>query len=474
MACNQLRLSRTGKMTIMNHRHMALAYIMMFIPIAIIGACPASIHGQQLAPQTAEALTLEQAVDTALQHNRLVANAAIEVGKSENRADATRTRRLPQFNLYMLGSQLLAPIDFKFPEGAFGSFPGLGPIPGRDTVISSPLRPAALIFGQVIQPLTQQFRLKVNIETLETGVALALEQARQEQHRVINEVKHAYYGMIQTEAGVRSTEESLKLYRELDRLTEEYVTQKVALKSEHLEVKTRLAKAEYQMLTLSNLLATQKEQLNSLLGRDIRTEFTVRPVPEVTGLESDLEAARKFSLEHRPEIRESELRLKQGELDRRAKKLESIPDVSLSLSYLAPLNYSDLIPRTVATFGVVLNWEVFDWGRKKIELAEKDRTLAQARNGLLETRNMVLIDVGAKFRKLQETNQLLRIAALAHETAAENLRIVTNKYNVRVSLLKDVLQSQTALEDVNYQYMQALLSFWTAKADFESALGSDR
>ena len=65
--------------------------------------------------------------------------------------------------------------------------------------------------------------------------------------------------------------------RELDRVTGDYVAHQVALKSDSLEVKTRLAKAEYEALNLQNQLATQKEQLNNLLGRDVPLAVVTRP-----------------------------------------------------------------------------------------------------------------------------------------------------------------------------------------------------
>jgi outer membrane protein TolC len=37
-----------------------------------------------------------------------------------------------------------------------------------------------------------------------------------------------------------------------------------------------------------------------------------------------------------------------------------------------------------------------------------------------------------------------------------------------------VLQAQSQLEQANHQGRQALLSYWTAKAEFELAIGEDR
>jgi outer membrane protein TolC len=437
-------------------------------------ALPAAAWRQEVNPPSRDVLTLEQAVALAVQHNRLVQNAQLEVEKFDDKLAAARTRRLPSFNFYTLGSQQLSEINFNFQRGIFGTFPGIGPIPGEDTAISTPLRPTAVIIGQVSQPLSQQYRISLSLEQLKIGQQIAQEQARAQQQSIVNQVKQTYYGILQTQSGLQAVEEGIKLYRELDRLTSEYVAQQVALKSDNLEVKTRLARAEYDALTLSDALATQKEALNNLLGRDVRTEFTVSPVPEATRWETDPAAAQVRALEQRPEVKEARLKVKAADFDRRVKKSEFIPDVSLSFNYLSPRNFDQFIPKNIANVGVVLSWEVFDWGRKRRELAEKSRTLQQAHNGWQVAENLVLIDVNSKFRKLQQTRQLLRVAQLTQETARENLRVTTNRYHQQTTLLKNVLQAQTTLAEANYQYQQALLAFWTAKADFEKALGEDQ
>jgi outer membrane protein len=286
-------------------------------------------------------------------------------------------------------------------------------------------------------------------------------------------VKQTYYGILQTQSALESTQESITSYRELDRVTSDRVVQQVSLKSASLEVKTRLAKAEYEAINLSNELATKKEQLNDLLGRDVRTDFRVNPAPDANGFPADLENARNRALEQRPEIREARLKVKQAEVDRRIKKSEYIPDVSAGFVYMTFRNFDDFIPKNLANAGLVVTWEVFDWGRKRHELAEKDKTIAQARELLREAESGVLIDVSDKFRKLQQTQQAFVVAQLAEETAKESLRVNTNKYKLTAALLSDVLQSQSTLVEANHQLQEALLNYWTARAEFEKALGED-
>ena len=116
----------------------------------------------------------------------------------------------------------------------------------------------------------------------------------------------------------------------------------------------------------------------------------------------------------------------------------------------------------------------FDWGRKKRQLAEKSKTIEQAENALKETEDQILIEVGDKFRRLQQTQQALRVARLSQDTEREALRVTQGRYRFEAALLTEVLQSQARLAEANNQYQQALLSFWTAKAELEKALGQDK
>jgi outer membrane protein len=160
-------------------------------------------------------------------------------------------------------------------------------------------------------------------------------------------------------------------------------------------------------------------------------------------------------------------------VDRRAKRSEFIPEVSLNFSSTSPINYSDAIPGRVTTLGIAVSWNIFDWGKRKHELAAKDASIRQASNTLSDAENLVLREVNASHRKLQRTGQMLRVAELAQEAATESLRVVADNYKVRTALFKDVLQSESAMEQADDQYQQALLAFWTAKSEFEKSLGED-
>jgi outer membrane protein TolC len=192
----------------------------------------------------------------------------------------------------------------------------------------------------------------------------------------------------------------------------------------------------------------------------------------VASYEVNLAEARRKALDQRPEVREANLKIKQAQLDVRAQRAEYIPNVSLSFNYLSPFNI-EFIPKNIMSVGVMVNWDIWDWGRKKKELAEKTLTVKQADLSQREAEQQILVEVGARFRKLAETRSLVEVDELARQTEEEKLRVVMNQYRQNAALLKDTLQQEAAVANANAQYRDALLSFWTAKADLERALGEE-
>lgn len=463
-----IEVKRRSALTVMQNHVRSRRNLLLLLSLML--ATPVTALCHQSAANSGEVLTLEQAIAVALRDNHLVKNANLGVAKSGDELDATRTFRLPSMHMLAIASQQTLKQDITVEDPLSQILPGLGDF----LTLSPPRKPTAVFAAQILQPLSQQYRIGLNIQLARLAREAEQEKLRLVGQSTVDAVKRKYYGILQTQSAFESIQEAIRLYRELDRVTGDYVIRQVSLKSESLEVKTRLAAAEYEGLNLSNQLATQKEQLNNLLGRDVRTEFMVTAVPDVNDFGLELVMARSRALDQRPEIREARLKVQQAEIDRRIKKSEYIPDVTLGFTYVTLRNFGDAIPKNLATVGVVMKWEIFDWGRKRDGLAARDKTIEQAKNGLHEVESMVLIDVGDKFRKLQQTRQALVVAQLGQQTAGEGLRVNTNRYKLTAALLSDVLQSQAMLAESNNRYQQALLGYWTARAELEKAMGDEK
>ena len=85
----------------------------------------------------------------------------------------------------------------------------------------------------------------------------------------------------------------------------------------------------------------------------------------------------------------------------------------------------------------------------------------------------MLLDVDNTFRKLSESRSLVAVAAAGRDAADEKLREVTDQFSKSTVLLRDLLEQQAAAINANQEYQQSLLAFWSAKANFEKALGEE-
>ena len=435
----------------------------------LLAGAPASA---QQDDSSAPLLTADQAVAIALERNRQVRIAALEIEKSGDEVAATKTRRLPSFNTYVFGSELLIPISFTFEQGVFGTYSGVGPIPATDTEITTPRRPTFYVVAQVAQPLTQLYKINLSIRSQELTEQMTRERFRGERQTTADNVRRAYYAIVQTENQIEATAASIRQYRELDRVTMQYVSQQAVLPSDSLEVKARLAGVEFQLLQLRNTLASQRESLNDLLGRDLSTAFRTQEVSAASLVEIDLRLAQQKALAQRPEVREAELAVQQADYGRRLAKAQYIPDLGIAFHYLSPFGVK-VLPNNVASVGFEMSWEPFDWGRRKHEVDQKKIALTQCELRLQESQSKVLLDVNQRFRKLQEARALLAVAQASRQATKEKLREVTNRYAQQAVLLRDVLQQQAAVAAAESDYNQALAGFWTAKADLAKAVGEE-
>jgi outer membrane protein len=415
-------------------------------------------------------LTLEDAVRLAVKDNRQIQISALDISKAAEATAEVRTMRLPQFSTYILGGSTLNDVNFTIPRGALGVYPTVGPIPGKDANVSTSPTFAGLIYGSASQPISQLYKIRLGIEAGQLGERLARENLRQKKQETAAQVRQAYYQIVQTQSQITSGEASLKYLTELSALVDRNLAEETVLKSDSLNVKAKLSQQRYQLLTLRDGLATQKDALNRLLERDLETDFTAETQSIPSHEELDLTAAREKAFAQRPEIRKARLQNSKAELDIKRQRAEYLPNLSFQLTYLS-LAHVNLLPSNLAHAGFLFEWQPFDWGQKRHKLEQLRVTAKEATLTTKDAEQQVLLDVRARYRKLIEARALLDTQAAQQEVEREKLRVIMNRYEQKAALLSDVLQQQSALAAADSQYNQAIANFWSARADFDRSLG---
>ena len=450
----------------MSHARLARILSVVFLLMML----PASVMWGQEAP--AKTLTLEEAVSLARSQNRELKQAGLEIHKQKEAFGEAKTHLYPRFDTYVLASELLTPLDFTIRAGTLGTFSATGPIPAKDSVIHTPARPVAIASATVTQPLTQLIRIDLSIKQQKLASDLSQQNYFAREQELVNEVRRAYYAILQSQSELESQRALLVYVEELQQLTGRRLHQEAVLKADSLRITAQRSKALYQLTVIQNALADQKEALNHLLGRDLQAEVTVEMVPASLPEESSLQEARKRATEKRPEIKAETIKKERAALETKIEKTRYIPDISVQANYLTAPNIS-FLPQNVGAVGVLLTWQPWDWGQKRHNIAQKVDAENQAQLSINNVKDQVLQEVDSSFRRLREARELLTAAQAARDAEAEKLRNEMDAYSHQTVLLSDLLQQQSSVASAEDQYRQGLLAFWRARADFERALGEE-
>jgi outer membrane protein TolC len=420
----------------------------------------------------AKVLTLDEALQLAKSNNRDLKQFGLDVGRQREALGEAKTHLYPRFDTSVLAAQLLAPLDFTIRKGQFGTFSGTGPIPGSDTDLHTPARPIAIGSVTATQPLTQLIRIHLSIADQRLKVDAAQLSFDQREQKLADDVRQSYYQVLQAQIQYESQQSTVRYLEELLQLTDRRFNQQAALKADRLSVKAELAKATYQLTTIEDTLVDSKEALNHLLGRSVQTEFTVEPVPAMFPEQGDLSAARATALEHRPEMKLAANRTRQAELATRSEKSHYIPDIAIQASYASPANIN-FLPQNIGTVGALFTWQPWDWGEKRHKVRQAALAEQQAGLSLEDTREQILLDVNSKFRHLREARSRLAVTEAIRDAEAEKMRNQKEAYSQQSILLSDLLKQQASLADAESQYHQAVLAYWSARADFQKTLGEE-
>ncbi len=459
----------TGKTT--NSCHTSL---LLLLSLSLIFAAAVAFAQQDTtAPgNQPDVLTVDDAVKMGLANNRTLKIVSLNLNAQNEKYAADKTKRLPSFNSYIFGSQLLTPISYTVPAGQFGTYPATGAIPASNSYITTPAHPTALVALTASQPLLTLYRINLYLRGQHLSVEQAVQQLREQRLTVIDQVQQAYYKVMQAENQIDSLNASIKQYQEVERISLEYASQQVVLQSENLDVKAKLADEQLKLLKAQDKLATAKETLNDLLGRDLDTSFRTAAVAPITEVEQNLDMARSTALEHNPQIAEAALDVSKATNARDLAKSQYIPELNLSIQYTSPFGY-DFVPLNVANAGFEFRWEPWEWGRRKHEVNEKTINIEQSKLKLDSTKSQLLINVSDSFRSLQEARVAVTVAQSKQVASREKLREVTLQYQQKTALLRDVLQQQAAMESADSDYNNAVAEFWSARADFQKAIGEE-
>jgi outer membrane protein len=323
----------------------------------------------------------------------------------------------------------------------------------------------------VMQPLSTQYRLHLQLKALSLGVDATRQDREKARLEVIDQVRRAYNEVAEAQSALNSLQSSLPYYEESKRLALENRRREAILESDLLGADAQLLKTQNAIRDAGDRVSASVEKLNDLMGRDIHTRFRVSAINHANTEIEPPETLEARALENRPELKKAKSQAQQADYDARAKKAEYIPDVSVGVTYFTTTNFSNALPSNIATAGLQLSWEPWDWGRRRQEYAAKRVKEQQAKVAITATERSVLLEVRNARRQLETAQRQLSLSEAVDLAAREKLKEVQEQVKREAVLSKDLFQAQSELASADSQQLQTLAEFWKASADLKKAIG---
>ncbi|MCF8466271.1 MAG: TolC family protein [Sneathiella sp.] len=416
-------------------------------------------------------LTLDEALSIAKAQNPQVRNADIQIDVAGEQTAAARTKQYPQLNANVRGFHNFVDNAYTFQEGSLGTVGG-DPVPSSNVSIGTTNGFSTHYSLTATQPLADLYEIGLNVDKLKTQQDIARQQSRQTRQSVSLQVKQLYYQILSDESAIAASESSVQFNEELVKILKDNVAQKTELEYQLLNGEAQLASARHQLLSQQNDMLTSKQQLNTLLGREISTPFSVTPANASPALQYDPVSASEAALSQRPETEEARLQVKAAETELEIQKSGYLPEVNLVASYGRAEN-TNFLPDESMYVGLMAKWEFFTWGRNGNQVTGSRLAVTQAKNSLRDNEDQIRAQVSANIRNLDVAKALVPVTTMAKKAAEEKLRVSFNQYKAKTILLSDLLDAQSELSQANDNYRQAQLAVWNASAALEQALGED-
>lgn len=330
--------------------------------------------------------------------------------------------------------------------------------------------------AQVTQPLFTGGRNRANYLLSQLGVAAAEIQKVQAVEDLNLSVKQAYYDILATEKALEVARTSVVNLRSHLNVAQNFFDVGMVPKNQVLEAEVELARAVQEETVLSRNLAVAKTRMNILLRQPVENSIEVVDTLKYTPFPLTMEQCLDTSLADSPEMR-----LGRNQVEVSAKNVDVAragyyPQLGVEYTNNSmgdtgrahggwSTNDAGWQVAAMATFNF---WE---WGRTKADVEKSKVELNRSINSLTSLEDNTKLEVINNFQTLLSAGKNIDVSAKAVVSAAEDLRMVNERYLEQVATNTEVLDAQTRYSNAQYDHYQALYNYNLAWATLERSLG---
>jgi outer membrane protein TolC len=424
---------------------------------------------QQPESTIARRLNLHEAVELALRHNHVVRIANLHVEEEQHAKEIARSAYLPTIRN---DSEFVHATDTQFiaiPAGSFGTIGGTA-IPSQQFNINQGEKNFIASGTGLTQPLTELFKIKARNDISRAELNASREKARGVENDVALQVRQIYYTILVTQSQHQAIEAKIRAVEDVEAERVQQVKYGSTLEVDLIESKAQLLEAKQDLLTTELQLSDLRLKFNDLVGLPLKTDIALDPDVPAPQDNCEREQCIGLALESNPEVTEARAEVEKASAGVRSAKREYIPDIEGFARY----SYQENVPflaRNFGTFGVHFGYDLFDGGKKRATLRERDSQLAQAKENLARVRDEVEVRVQTAYNKVERTQQMITVSRELLATRQEARRVSAQQLQ-RGAYLPSQADAAAAQEfEAQTLLLQSQLEYAQAQDELTDAIG---
>jgi outer membrane protein TolC len=430
--------------------------------IAVLSAAPQ--YGADLRH-----LTLTDAVHLAISQNHALKIARLKVLENEQKKAGEHASYFPSITNQSNALHVTELQNIVIPAGTLGTAGG-SLVPAQSVALPQGQRTLFSSGTQISQPLTQLIRIHQANRMAAAQVAVTREDLKKTENQIALDVHTLYFGILIARLQKQAAEQQSTYAGENLRESEEDVRNGSALNVAAIQGRAGLLESQQAVLTADLQLSDLTTELNDLLGLPLDTQLDLNPSVPANFEERPREEYLQTAWSEHPEILAAEETVKKAQAGVSAAKTAYIPDVTA----YARQSYQDGIPflvRNFGTFGVNLNWEVFDFGKRRAAVREREAELAEAEENLARLKDEVAVGIQRSYNKVERTKNMVKVADQVVKLRQESERLAQNQLTQGAVLVSERRQATAATYKAQAAFLQADLGYLLAWAELEQAVG---
>ncbi|MDD2285136.1 MAG: TolC family protein [Paludibacter sp.] len=407
--------------------------------------------------QESLSLTLQEAQQVALQHNRTLKNASIDVQKAEaNRWQAIATM-LPQINATVDYANMLG-----YKMELFGSSISMPPYANLGITTSLTFSAAQLI----------------GIEMNKIAVDMTDISLKKTEQQISNQVKTIYYSVLVMEETVQLLEKNLINLNNLLVHTQQSVAVGVMEETDADQLMVQVASMETNINATKRSLEMLYNSMRLLLGIDVNTKITLtQTIKDLINIEKAMNLlGDEFVLDKNYNYQLLKQNIALSEKQVEIKKWAYAPTISAFHQYSGKYYFSDektmnMTPPNMV--GISLNIPIFSSGNKYKALQEAKFEHNKQLNILEDTKESLLVQHSQLRYNLSSSYESYNTQKKNIEVTQRVFDNISRKYEHGMVSSLDVTNTGTNLISAQSSYVQSLMELVSAQIALEELLNID-